>query len=130
MVFPEYPGIAMKMRDVHMSKYMQIDIRLRPFYEKPLIKVFPKILKLMSSMDYKEPLEKESSLYVLVDSLVSMSRDTMVPSDIKEKINPYVNKMKALKKTAGELLLSRKLNELDRFLYQIEDQFLDLESSL
>jgi len=54
----------------------------------------------------------------------------MVPSGIKEKIDPYVTKMKALKKTAGELLLSRKLNELDRFLYQIEDQFLDLESSL
>jgi hypothetical protein len=81
-------------------------------------------------MDYKEPLEKEPSLYVLVDSLTSMSRDTMVPSEIKEKINPYATKMKALKKMAEELLLSRKLNELDRFLYQIEDQFLDLESSL
>jgi len=54
----------MKPRDVHMSKYMQIDIGLRPFYEKPLVKVFPKISKLMSSMDYKEPLEKEPSLYV------------------------------------------------------------------
>ena len=113
-----------------MSKYMQIDVRLRPFYEKPLVKVFPKISKLMSSMDYKEPLEKEPSLYLLVDSLVSMSRDDMVPSDIKEKISPYVTKMKALKETARELLLSRKLNELDQCLYQIEDQFLDLESSL
>ena len=113
-----------------MSKYMQIEIKLRPFYEKPLVKVFPKIAKLMRSMDYKEPLEKEPSLYVLIDSLVSMLSDDMVPSGIKEKINPYVTKMKELKKTAGELLLSRKLNELDRFLYQIEDQFLDLESSL
>ena len=77
-----------------------------------------------------EPLEEESSLYVLVDSLASMSRDTMVPSNIKEKIKPYITKMKALNKTAGELLLSRKSNELDRFLYQNEDQFLDLESSL
>ena len=118
------------MRDFHMIKYMQIDIRLRPFYEKPLAKVFPKISKLMSSMDYQEPLEKEPSLYVLVDSLASMSRDTMVPSDIKEKINTYVTKMMMLKKTARELLLSRKLNELDRFLYQIEDQFSDLENSL
>ena len=113
-----------------MSKYMQIDIRLRPFYEKPLVKLFPKIAKLMSSMDYKEALEKEPSLYVLIDSLGSMLHDDMVPSDIKEKINPYVTKMKTLKETARELLLSRKLNELDQFLYQIEDQFLDLESSL
>jgi len=113
-----------------MSKYMQVDIRLRPFYEKPLVKVFPKISKLMSGMDYKEPLEKGPSLYVIVDSLVSMSRDPMVPSDIKEKINPYITKMKALKETARELLLLRKLNELDQCLYQIEDQFLDLESSL
>lgn len=113
-----------------MSKYMQLDIRLRPFYEKPLAKVFPKISKLMSSVDYKEPLEKEPSLYDLVDSLASMSHDPIVPSDIKDKINPYVTKMKALKETARELLLSRKLNELDQCLYQIEDQFLDLESSL
>ena len=113
-----------------MSKYMQIDIKLRPFYEKPLVKMFPKISKLMSSMDYKEPLEKEPPLYVLVDSLVSLSRDAMVPSDIKDKINPYVTKMMELKEKAREVLLSRKLNELDRLLYQIEDQFLDLESSL
>ena len=113
-----------------MSKYMQIDIRLRPFYEKPLVKAFPKISKLMSSMDYKEPLEKEPSLYDLVDSLASMLRDSMVPSDIKEKIDPYVIKMKALKERARDLLLTRNLNELDQCLYQIEDQFLDLESSL
>ena len=119
-----------KTRDAQMSKYMQIDIRLRPFYEKPLVKVFPKISKLMSSMDYKESLEKEPALYDLVDSLVSMTRDPMVPSDIKKKTNLYVTKMKALKETARERLLSRKLNELDQCLYQIEDQFLDLESSL
>jgi hypothetical protein len=99
----------MKTRDVYMSKYMQIDIRLRPFYEKPLVKVFPKISKLMSSMDYKEPLEKEPSLYVLVDSLVSMSRDTMVPSGIKEKIDPYVTKMKALKKNGGRASLIKEI---------------------
>jgi len=92
-----------------VSKYMQIDIRLRPFYEKPLVKVFPKISKLMSSMDYKEPLEKEPSLYVLADSLASMSRDTMVPSEIKEKINPYVTKMKALKKNGGRTSLIKKI---------------------
>ena len=120
----------MKTKDVHMSKYMQIDIRLKPFYEKPLVKVFPKISKLMTSMDYKEPLEKEPSLYVLVDSLENMSRDPMIPSDIKGKINPYVTQMIMLKKTARGLLLSRKLNELDQILYQIEDQFLDLESSM
>jgi hypothetical protein len=84
----------------------------------------------MSRMDYKESLEKEPSLYILVDSLASMSRDPMVPSDIKSKINPTVTQMKALKKTARELLLSRKLNELDQILYHIEDQFSDLESSL
>jgi hypothetical protein len=113
-----------------MSKYMQIDIQLKPFYEKSLVKVFPKISKLMTGMDYKEPLEKEPSLYVLVDSLANMSRDPMVPLDIKRKINPYVTQMIMLKKTARELLLSRKLTELDQILYQIEDQFLDLESSM
>ena len=41
-----------------MSKYMQIDIRVMPFYEKPLVREFPKISKLMSRMDYKAPLKR------------------------------------------------------------------------
>jgi hypothetical protein len=109
---------------------MQIDIRIRPFYEKPFEKEFPKIANLLRNVFYEKALEGEISLYALVDWLVSLSRDPMSPSTVRETILPYVDKMKRSKKTAGECLITRKLNELDECLYQIEDHFQDLENNL
>jgi len=113
-----------------MSQYMQIDVRIVPFYEKPFEKNFPEIAALLKSASYGEDLEGDVSLYVLVDSLVSLSRHPMTPSAIKEKIGPYADRMAPVKRMARESLTARKLNELDQFLYQIEDLFEDLESNL
>jgi hypothetical protein len=109
---------------------MQIDIKLVPFYERGFEAHFPKLAKLFHSLDYAEPFEKETSLYVLVDSLQRMSRDPKIPSNIKQKTAPFLEKLRPLKEKARELLLSRHLNELDRLLYQMEDEFEDLEKSL
>ncbi len=113
-----------------MSKYTQIDIRLIPFYEKGLVKQFPRIARLLREWSYRTPLEKEVSMYALVDYMADIAHEPGVPSDVKNRIAPYVSKLSALKETAREQLLSRKLNELDQCLYQIEDQFEDLEKSL
>ena len=113
-----------------MSQYMQIDIRVVPFYEKPFVERFPNIADLLKRVSYPDPQTKEISFYSLVDNMVSMSRDPGVPSDVKESIGPFVQEMLSLKKMAREKLLSRDLNELDQLLYKIEDQFEELENSL
>jgi hypothetical protein len=113
-----------------MSKYMQIDIRLIPYYEKGFVKQFPRIAHLLDERSYRTPLDKEVSLYAIVDYLVDITHEPAVPSGIKSNIAPYVKKLSALKATAREQLLSRKLDELDQCLYEIEDQFEDLEKSL
>ena len=56
-----------------MSKYMQIDIRLIPFYEKPFENVFPKLSKVLKELTYLGPKEGEVSFYVLVDYFERMS---------------------------------------------------------
>lgn len=109
---------------------MQIDVRILPFYEKSFEKKFPRITGLLKSASYGKALEEEVSLYLLLDSLVSLSRDPMSSSTVKERILPYADKMQRVKRMARECLTSRKLNELDGFLYQIEDLFEDLESNL
>jgi hypothetical protein len=109
---------------------MQIDIRILPFFEKPFEKEFPKITGLLKGASYEKALEEEASLYVLLDSLVSLSRDPMFSSTVKERMLPYVDRMQRVKRVARECLISRKLNELDGFLYQIEDLFGDLENNL
>ncbi len=113
-----------------MSQYMQIDIRVSPFFEKPFVEQFPNIADLLKRMSYPDPQTKEISFYALVDHMVSMSHDPDVPSDVKESIGPFVDELLSLKKMAREKLLSRDLNALDPLLYKIEDQFEELESSL
>ncbi len=113
-----------------MSQYMQIDIRVVPFYEKPFVERFPNIADLLKRMSYPDPQTKEISFYALVDNMVSMSRDPDIPPDVKESIGPFVQEMFRVKKIAREKLLSRDLNGLEKYLYEIEDQFEALESSL
>lgn len=113
-----------------MGKFMQVDIRVIPIYEKGLAEQFPRISDLLKKMSYTEPVEKEFSLYALVDYMVSVEKNPETPDDIKRKIKPYVQKMLSSKRIAREQLLSNKLNELDKSLYLIEDQFEDLEGVL
>lgn len=113
-----------------MGKFMQVDIRVIPIYERSLVEQFPRITDLLKQMSYTEPVEKEVSLYALVDYMVSLENNPETPDDIKRKIKPYVQKMLSSKRIAREQLLSKKLNELDKSLYLIEDQFEDLEGAL
>jgi hypothetical protein len=113
-----------------MSKYMQIDIKLLPFYEKRFKTHFPKLAKLLQNLPYTEPLEKEMSLYALVDVLQRILRDPKTPHDVKWKVDPHLRKLLPLKDEARELLLGRRLNALDKLLYQIEDEFEELEKGL
>ena len=113
-----------------MSQYMQIEIRIIPFYEKPFVDRFPNIADFLKRMSSTDPQTKEISFYTLVDKMVGMSHDPGVPSDVKESIGPFVQEMLRVKKMAREKLLSRDLNELDQLLYKIEDQFEELESRL
>ncbi|MGM0428571.1 MAG: hypothetical protein ACQEQ7_15205 [Thermodesulfobacteriota bacterium] len=113
-----------------MSRYMQIDIRLNPFFEKPFEKTFPNLAHFLRQRSYKELVEKDPSLYHLTDPLVMIAESPNTPADIKERLRPYVMKLDSLKEQAREHLLARHLNELDRLLYQMEDVFEDLEGAL
>jgi hypothetical protein len=113
-----------------MSKYMQIDIRVIPFYEKRFEKRFPNIAEMLRQVSYKEVVEREISFYEMADSLENIADSPHTPSDIRDKIGPYAEKIMGLKETAREHLLARRLNELDQVLYRMEDAFEDLEQAL
>ncbi|MBW1782552.1 MAG: hypothetical protein JRL30_17635 [Deltaproteobacteria bacterium] len=113
-----------------MSKYMQIDIRVIPFYEQRFEKRFPNISDLWRRMSYTEFLEKDVSFYEMADALEAIADDPDTPADIREMVAPYADKIMKLKEIAREYLLARRLNELDRALYRMEDVFEDLEEAL
>ncbi len=113
-----------------MSRHMQIDIRLMPFYDKPFKKIFPKISALLKEHDYTTPMERDVSLYDLVDSFSDMMNAPSIPRDVKTRLAPHVPALTSLKERARKQLLSRALNELDETLYALEDAFDELEKAL
>jgi len=113
-----------------MSTYMQIDIRLAPFYATPFERRFPHLAKLLRQMSYGGVVEKEMSLYEMTDILDSIARNPYAPSDIRNGLSPYVERIMAIKDTARGHLLARRLNDLDQELYRMEDVFEDLERAL
>jgi hypothetical protein len=113
-----------------MSRFMQIDIRLMPFYEKPFQKAFPGLARLLAEYEYNTPIEKDVALYHLIDYLDDMFHEPRIPRDVKDKLQERVRRLTRLKATAREQLLGRHLNDLDKTLYLIEDEFVELEKSL
>jgi len=113
-----------------MSQYMQIDIRVIPFYEKRFERRFPHIADLLRRMTYKELVEKEVSFYEMADALEAIVDSPDTPSRVKGRIAPFSEKIMRLKETAREYLLTRRLNELDQALYRMEDVFEELEQAL
>ena len=118
------------LKELVMSKFMQIDIKVVPIYERKFKKDFPRITDLFERMGRIDLAEKEISFYDLVDNLFNFQNSPNLPVEVKRVIDPYVNRMVEVKKEAREHLLGRRLNELDQLLYQLEDQFEDLEQAL
>lgn len=113
-----------------MSQYMQIDIRVIPFFDKPFETVFPNLADCLRHLSYHRLVEKDPSLYHLIDDLAVISESPNTPVAIKKKLRPHAAKLEAIQETAREHLLARRLNELDQALYRIEDLFQDLEGAL
>ncbi|MCP4578709.1 MAG: hypothetical protein GY846_20730 [Deltaproteobacteria bacterium] len=113
-----------------MSQFMQIDIRVLPFFEVPFEKRFPHLVELFRRLSHGEVIKKEPSFYELIDTMATLSEHPDTPSELKDLIRPYVANLEKLKEQAREHLLARRLDDLDKILYRIEDQFEDLEGAL
>ena len=114
-----------------MSKYMQIDIRLLPIFGSSGLKgAFPNLFKLLEEFGYTLVVEKEPSLYEMVDVLTRIKNDPHVPDSAKRAIVDRLAQIAEVRDEARDLLLSRRLNELDKLLYRLEDLFEDLDGKL
>jgi hypothetical protein len=110
-----------------MSKYMQIDVRLLPVYgEGGLKKAFPELYRLLDEGGYNLVLEREPSLYEMVEVMIRMNNDPHVGGESKKKISGKLDEMIRVRDRGREALLGGRLNELDGLLYRLEDLFGDL----
>ncbi len=114
-----------------MSQWMQIDIRLRPAYGATgLAGHLPNLASLLKRCGYSRVLEEEPTLYHLVDTLVGLRNDPHVAASDKRALEHLLETVREVRERAREQLLARRLNELDKTLYQLEDLFQDLDREL
>ncbi len=113
-----------------MSKYMQIDIKIIPFYKENFSKTFPRLYEWLRKIGYANYVCEDKSLYEIVDILEDIIKDPKVAKESREKLSSFYRKAMTIKKEAREMLLSRNLNELDKLLYKLEDVFSDLDKDI
>ncbi len=114
-----------------MSAYMQIDIRVLPVFGTGGLKgTFPHLFKILKDFRYDIVLKKEPSLYELVEVLVRIANDPQIPMTTKKPVVQRLNIFLRVRDEARELLLARRLDELDRLLYKLEDLYEQLDKDL
>lgn len=114
-----------------MSRTMQIDIRLVPAYGSGgLAKAYPRCAAMFRDVGKERIVEEGPSLFHLVDELVRLMNDPAVPERWKRPLGLHLDRLKRCRDEARDHLLGRRLNELDRSLYRLEDAYDDLEKDL
>ncbi|MDR3569990.1 MAG: hypothetical protein P4L43_18360 [Syntrophobacteraceae bacterium] len=107
-----------------MSKFMQIDVRLLPIYgEGGLKKAFPDLFGLLDEGGYNLAIDREPSLYEMVEVMIRMNNDPHVHRESKQRISQKLGELQKVRDEAREALLGGRLKELDRLLYRLEDLF-------
>ncbi|MFZ2446253.1 MAG: hypothetical protein WAW37_07845 [Syntrophobacteraceae bacterium] len=114
-----------------MSKYVEINVRLMAVYGQGGLKAaLPNLFRLLSDYGFNLVIAKEPSLYEMVEVLVRIANDPRVPKRAKKPITEKLDEFVKTRDAARELLLSRRLKELDHVLYGLEDLFADLDPQL
>lgn len=112
-----------------MSRYQQIRVHIEPYYQKGLADDFPKLHRLLCSLD--SCLEKESpSLYALVPDLVHLSQMSDLAPGTAEALDHHGRTIISLHKQVEEAISAWKLGEAEKLLNDMEDAFTDLEREL
>ena len=111
-----------------MSKYMQITVTVRPFYQVELTETFPKLARHLGYLD-QELVHSNPSLYDLaarLDKLLYAYDGTR----LREVLLQHRQKLQDLQKRIAEAIADWNLAQADKLLYQMEDVFEDIEAEL
>lgn len=111
-----------------MSKYMQITVTVRPFYQVELKETFPKLARQLGYLD-KELVNRNPSLYDLaarLDKLLYAYDGTR----LREVLLRHRQELQSLQQSIAEALADWNLAQADKLLYRMEDIFEDIEAEL
>ena len=111
-----------------MSKYMQITVTVRPFYQVELRETFPKLARHLGYLD-QDLVQRNPSLYELVTQLDKLLYK-FDGTRLREVLLQHRQQLQSLHKSIEEEIANWNLAQADRLLYQVEDIFEEIESEL
>lgn len=111
-----------------MSKYMQLTVAVKPYYQRDLEGAYPRLERHLRHLD-PDLAKRNPSLHELAgqfDQVLARFGDTQ----LKQVFSRHRDKLRELHRRTGELIADWKLAEADRLLYAIEDLFEEMEAEL
>jgi hypothetical protein len=113
-----------------MSKYMQLTVRIHPYYNKTgLKKAYPRLAHRLSYLD-EAWVEGNPSLFEIIGKLDQLLYQLEGDPPFRELLLKHRSALHRLYEDIEERIADWHLAEADRLLYQIEDIFDDIEDEL
>jgi len=111
-----------------MSKYMQLTVTVRPYYQKDLEGIYPKLARNLGYLD-SSLANRNPSLYELAGQLEQLlyRHDG---TQLREALLRHSEKLRSLHNNIQDNIADWKLAQADKLLYSIEDTFDEIESEL
>jgi hypothetical protein len=111
-----------------MSKYMQLTVRVRPYYEKDLENTYPKLARHLRRIDPNWA-NQDPSLYDVAARLdILLYRSEGTP--FRDLLLKYRESLLNLHASIQESMADWRLAQADQLLYKLEDIFDEVEARL
>jgi hypothetical protein len=112
-----------------MSKYMQLTVKIKPYYKKGLKEVYPKIARQFSYL-HEAWLEEDPSLLAIVKGLDKLLYQLEGDPPFRELLLQHRPALHKLYEEIEEQVADWHLSKADQLLYRIEDIFDEIEDEL
>jgi len=111
-----------------MSRYMQLTVKIRPYYEKDLESTYPRLAGHLRLIDPNWA-NQNPSLYDIAGRLdILLFRSEGTP--FRDLLLQFRERLLELHTNVQENMADWHLNDADQFLYKLEDVFEEIEGKL
>jgi hypothetical protein len=111
-----------------MSKYMQIAVTIKPYYQREFQDIYPKLARHLGFLD-PGLAQRNPTLYELAGNLDKL----LLKYDgtpLREVLLKHRDKLLEFHKNSEKAIADWNLAQADKLLYKLEDVFDDIESQL
>jgi hypothetical protein len=112
-----------------MSKYMQLTVRIRPYYKKGFERAYPAIAHRLAYLD-EEWVQEGPSLFEIIKRLDKLLYQLEGDPPFREILLQHRGPLHKLYEDIEAQIADWHLAQADQFLYKVEDIFDEIEREL